>query len=246
MDVQSNVPLKNEGYCCICEAATVFVAQGPWLRDQYQCERCGTIPRVRAVVEILNYVAPDWRLGAVHESSPVANHLACKCPGYSFSFFYNDVPLGASKDGNRCENLEALTFRNDSFDVFITQDVLEHVLRPDRALAEIMRVLRPGGVHVFTAPKHQNLPKSMSRVSLVDGRLCYLLPPEYHGNPIDAKGSLVTWDYGIDFELLIQDWSGYCTSTYAIRDRQRGIDGEHLEVFVTRKTAVNWVGSGYV
>ena len=31
-----------------------------------------------------------------------------------------------------------------------TQDVLEHVFQPDRALAEIMRVLRPGGVHVFS------------------------------------------------------------------------------------------------
>ena len=239
MGPQSDVFLQNEGFCCICEASTTFVARGPWLRDQYLCGRCGTIPRARAVVEILNYVAPGWRSGAVHESSPVTDHLARKCPNYSFSFFYGDVPLGATKDGNRCENLEELTFKDNSFDVFITQDVMEHVCRPDRALAEVMRVLRPRGVHVFTAPKHQHLPKSIPRVSIADGRLTYLLPPEYHGNPIDAKGSLVTWDYGIDFEVLIQDWSGYSTSTYTIRDRERGIDGEYLEVFVTRKASVN-------
>ena len=231
--------LRNEGFCCICEAPATFVARDPWLRDHYLCECCGTIPRSRAVVEVLNSVAPVWRSGLVHECSPGADHIALKCPNYSYSFFYEDVPLGGMKNGNRCESLESLTFKDDSFDVFITQDVLEHVFRPDRALTEIMRVLRPGGVHVFTAPKHLHLLRSVQRAALTDGRVTHLLPPEYHSNPIDAKGSLVTWDYGADFENLIQQWSDYSTSTYIIRDRRRGIDGDYLDVFVTRKDAVN-------
>ena len=36
-------------------------------------------------------------------------------------------------------------------------------------------------------------------------------------------------------------WTGYLTSTYLIRDRKRGIDGEFLEVFVTRKDPDNKV-----
>jgi hypothetical protein len=49
----------------------------------------------------------------------------------------------------------------------------------------------------------------------------------------------VTWDYGADFEERIQGWSGYCTSTFNIRDRGIGIDGEFLDVFVTRKDVAN-------
>jgi hypothetical protein len=49
----------------------------------------------------------------------------------------------------------------------------------------------------------------------------------------------VTWEYGADFDDLAQRWSGYTTSTLVIRDRTRGIDGEHLEVFVTLKDPAN-------
>ena len=59
------------------------------------------------------------------------------------------------KDGQRSENLEALTFPDESFDLIIPQDVFEHVLRPAKAFAEIARTLKPGGVHVYTVPYYR-------------------------------------------------------------------------------------------
>jgi hypothetical protein len=53
----------------------------------------------------------------------------------------------------------------------------------------------------------------------------------------------VTCDYGADFDQLAQQWAGFSTSTIILRDRRRGIDGEHLEVFVTAKDPVNAVPS---
>ena len=47
--------------------------------------------------------------------------------------------------GVRCENLEELTFPDESIDLHISQDVMEHVFQPKRAFAEIARTLRPGG-----------------------------------------------------------------------------------------------------
>ena len=175
----------------------------------------------------------------MHESSPGSRFFADRCERYSYSFFFEDAPLGASKDGIPCQSLESLTYPAESFDIFITQDVLEHVFHPDTAFAEISRVLRPGGAHIFTVPKHKGLLKSRRRASLEDSRTIHHLPEEYHGNPISDKGSLVTWDYGADFDDLIQAWSGYCTSDYTIRDRTLGIDGEFLNVFVTRKDERN-------
>jgi SAM-dependent methyltransferase len=41
---------------------------------------------------------------------------------------------------------EQLPFRSDTFKVVITQETLEHVREPSTALAEIYRVMMPGGV----------------------------------------------------------------------------------------------------
>jgi SAM-dependent methyltransferase len=164
------------------------------------------------------------------------------CPQYTSSYYFETEPLGSIKNGQRCENLERLTFQDDTFDIFITQDVLEHVFRPDLAVREIARVLRPGGIHVFTAPKHKHLLKSYARArQSQDGSVEHLLPPVYHRDPIVDGPSLVTWDYGADFDDLLAEWSGYLVCNFIIRDRARGIDGEYLDVFVMRKDAGNQV-----
>jgi SAM-dependent methyltransferase len=230
----------NVGFCCICMAETEFIAKGEWLRDEYICAKCGTIPRQRALVEILNLIRPDWRSCVLHESSPSMLFFSQQCSLYTYSFFFKDVPVGSrSPEGHRCENLEAMTFANETFDIFITQDVLEHVFNPDKALYEIMRVLRDEGIHIFTAPKHKTLLSSVQRARLNNGQVEHLLEPQYHGNPIGDGRSLVTWDYGVDFDDLVQQWSGYNTCNFVIRDRRLGIDGEFLDVFVTRKEPIN-------
>jgi SAM-dependent methyltransferase len=138
--------------------------------------------------------------------------------------------------GVRSENLEALTFGDSTFDFFITQDVLEHVFRPDRALREIHRVLKPGGAHIFTAPKHESLAATRCRATISDeGAVTHLLPDEYHGNPVGDGKSLVTWDYGSDFERLASEWVGDTVETFHTVDRNQGIDAEFNEVFVIVK-----------
>jgi SAM-dependent methyltransferase len=49
-------------------------------------------------------------------------------------------------------SVEALPFADASFDVVLSTQVLEHVPEPDRALAESVRVLRPGGRIILTVP----------------------------------------------------------------------------------------------
>jgi SAM-dependent methyltransferase len=194
---------------------------------------------MRALQTILNRHFPDWKTSELHECSPSNRNLQQHCTKYTSSQFFGPEDLGmVTADGVRNENLEALTFNEATFDIFVTMDVLEHVFHPDKACGEIMRVLKPGGVHIFTAPKNKDVRLSKARALLSDGEIQYLVPPEYHGNPIGDGRSLVTWDYGDDFEVYLSLWSGYPTSTYVIRDRSLGLDGEYLEVFVTRKVPV--------
>lgn len=228
-------PDKNIGYCHCCRKKVIFKINNPWLRDHYLCTSCGSIPRQRHIQYILDHKFRGWESMNIHESSPSNNFISRYCKSYSCSQFFPDVDLGGLYNNVRCENLEDLTFADESFDIFITQDVFEHIFNPDKAAKEIMRVLKPGGIHIFTAPKHKGIQESYARARLVDGEIEYIHEEQYHGNPVGDGRALVTWDYGDDFEVLMKEWCGCETETYVMKNRKFGIDAEYIEVFVTKK-----------
>jgi hypothetical protein len=227
--------LVNSGYCHCCRSETSFESRQSWLRDHYFCLKCHSIPRQRHIQYVLDRYFSGWEKLNIHESSPSNILISQYCTSYSSSYFFSDTICGEEKNGVRCENLEQLTFPDNTFDIFITQDVFEHIFNPDVAAKEIVRVLKPEGIHIFTAPKHKTVRKSYARAALKDGAIEYLSDAQYHGNPIGDGRSLVTWDYGDDFEFLLCEWSKCPTMTCVTRDAAVGIDGEYLEVFVTRK-----------
>ena len=227
----------NAGWCPICEKKSFFIEERPWLRDNYRCFRCRSIPRNRALMLVLSRLVPEYRAMHIHESSPagaVSDKLAKECPNYLQTHYFQDTPPGAVKNGIRCENLERMTFPDERFDVIVTQDVLEHVMNPDKAFAEIARTLRPGGVHIFTVPYYPS-GKTRLRARETSLGIEYLAEKEFHGNPIDSEGSLVISDWGNDFADYILRCSGLATEIFHLTDRTMGIDGEFLEVFVSRK-----------
>ncbi|MBE8988442.1 MULTISPECIES: class I SAM-dependent methyltransferase [unclassified Nostoc] len=228
----------HDGYCPICESQVFFIIKEDWLRDFYYCLQCNSIPRQRAIIVALNLFYPEWRKLKIHESSPSgisSDFIQTNCPEYVATHFFQDTPLGDYKHGIRCENLENMTLADSSFDLIITQDVFEHVINPSAAFTEISRVLKPGGAHIFTMPWYPQMKKSLQRARLVNNEIEHLVEPIYHGNPIDKKGSLVTFDWGIDFTDYIYTHSGMSTTIYLIKDKKMGLEADFLEVFVSRK-----------
>lgn len=63
-----------------------------------------------------------------------------------------EVPLGATARAVRGDAY-ALPFADDSFDAVIAAEVLEHLPEDERAMAELFRVLRPGGLLAVTVPR---------------------------------------------------------------------------------------------
>lgn len=54
--------------------------------------------------------------------------------------------------GQRREDLTALSFANDTFDLIICSHVLEHIVDAERAVSEMYRVLKNSGVGLVLVP----------------------------------------------------------------------------------------------
>jgi SAM-dependent methyltransferase len=229
----------NLGWCPICEARTAFVDRGGAERSGYLCLRCESIPRWRALVHVLSSTCPEWRAARIHESSPsgpASAKLRSEAPGYSASYHLASVPGGSTVDGRRSEDLERLTFADSAFDLFITQDVFEHLFDPAAAFREIARVLRVGGSHVFTVPWWPDKP-TIVRARRTSEGVEHLLRPRYHSDPIDPEGTLVVRQWGRDLVEFIHDACGLATEVHDPQDRRLGLAGRFQQVFVTRRTA---------
>lgn len=232
---------KNRGYCYGCNQNVEFIAKTEWLRDNYICDHCGSIPRERAVMYTIDHFLPDWRTKIIHESSPVARgtslRLKCEAFHYFATQYFPGIERGKMHQGFLNEDLEQLTFDDESIDLHVTQDVFEHVLDPAKAFREIARTLKPGGTHIFTTPLlNKNFPTLWCAKRNPDGTIQHLIdPPEYHGNPVSADGSLVTVHWGYDIVKFIYDTCGLFTEMIYIDSLDLGIRAELNEVLITRK-----------
>ncbi|MCA3359144.1 MAG: methyltransferase domain-containing protein [Roseomonas sp.] len=79
-------------------------------------------------------------------------------------------------------------FPNDSFDIVLTNEVLEHVPDLSAALRDTARILRPGGKLIGTFPFNWGSSTTEIRARLTANGIEHLHPPEYHGNPVDPEG----------------------------------------------------------
>src|SRR5688500_5524036 len=77
------------------------------------------------------------------------------------------LPEGAEADVKQGDAL-ALPYPDGEFDRVVAAEVLEHIPDDDAAIAELVRVLRPGGTVAVTVPRW--LPE----------RVCWALSDEYH------------------------------------------------------------------
>lgn len=80
-----------------------------------------------------------------------------------------EAPEGAVAEATAGDAL-ALPYADGTFDVVIASEILEHVPQDEAAIAELVRVLKPGGKLAVTVPRW--LPE----------RVCWLLSDEYHAN----------------------------------------------------------------
>ena len=202
---------KYDFRCFICGNSKFIAKKGTTIREAV-CEVCGASKRNSDVAlailkvlgfhenctlrEITNYlehlhIYEAQASGAIHDVLSIL-------PNYVCSEYFDDIEPGKlHPSGVRSESLQNLSFPDNSFDLIITQEVLEHVADPEKAFKEIYRGLKPNGSHIFTVPIHEGR-DTTKRAKVENRKIICILPPVHHGDPIREQGSLVFTDFGDD------------------------------------------------
>ena len=206
-----NTMEKYNFKCFICGNRRFIAKKGTTIREAV-CEVCGASKRNSDVAlailkvlgfhenctlrEISNYlkhlhIYEAQASGAIHD-------VLSLLPNYVCLEYFDDIEPGKlHPSGVISESLQDLSFPDNSFDLIITQDVLEHIANPEKAFKEIYRVLKPNGYHVFTVPIHEGR-DTTKRAKVENGEIIRMLPPVHHGDPLRKQGSPVFTDFGDD------------------------------------------------
>lgn len=211
-------------------------------KETLRCSRCGAKLRARRLAEVLVELGPrdrgfrsvrDWvaspevqalRVAEINKVDGLHQELL-KLPHLRYSEF-EAQPSVASED------LTRLSYDDESFDIVITSESLEHVPDLAAALGEIRRVLKPGGVHVFTIPLLPSVERTFSRARLgAKGEIEVLVPPLIH-HPGGDAGWVVFTEFGMDFPECLSN-----ASTPATLHFWPPTEDDLAQVFAARRPA---------
>ena len=225
-----NIHLHLFGKCNICGRPTIFLCLDVIsARNNMVCIYCRSSSRKRHVANIvIKMIFNDKKISSIKDipkfkdkfiyntaSNDALSMVLKNYISYICSELLPNVKPG-TQIGERvfCQNLENLTFSDDSFDIIITEDVFEHVRDHIKGFREIHRVLKDGGFHVFTVPCNFDRP-TLIRVDTNTDKDIMLLPPEYHGDYL--RGSILAYrTFGIDLFDLLKSLN-YITRVYFSR-----------------------------
>jgi SAM-dependent methyltransferase len=201
-----------EGDCPVCGERAEFTRDRLGIAESFHCNSCRASLRyqgqarailrafarrgAKSIAELVE--EPEFRRLRIFEPGslgPLRRYLR-RLECYERSEYAPDASPGERRDGVRCEDLMRLSFEPESFDLVITSDIFEHVRHPYRAFAEVHRVLRAGGMHIFTVPCYWPMRAStIARVDVSGAEDVLLMEPAYHGRNGEH---LVYNDFGLD------------------------------------------------
>jgi SAM-dependent methyltransferase len=201
-----------------------------------RCLWCLSTFRHRAVGTVLDRLGLP-RHARVYELSSrgaLCRYLRRTFAHVTVSELFDGVPPGGFRGRVQCQDVQQLTYGDASFDLVTSTEVFEHVPDDARAFAEVHRVLRAGGVLVFTVPLMETEP-TRERARLVNGALVHLVEPEYHGDRLRGRrGVLAFRTYGPDIVDRLRG-AGFSARLERIDDPAHAISGGR--VVVGRKAA---------
>ena len=239
--------------CTVCGRLAGLHIQHDNLRETGLCGRCGSRTRQRQIAFVVCHalsVARNRRIRTMKdvarldslvvyntETKGAIHDLLSLRPDYLCSEYLDPgLQSGTQVGGVMHQDLMALSFGSESIDLVLSSDVFEHVADPYRAHAEIHRVLRPGGRHVFTVPFHQTEFLDEVRATVDErGNVVHLKEPMYHQDPVRLEEGVLVYTL-FSVEMLVKlHRLGFRTNMYLLHSHWHGMLGPNGLVFESIK-----------
>lgn len=172
-----------------------------------RCCLCGAAPIATSIAKVLQDRVPGFMKKRHFELSsrgPFFEFLKKNVQLLTYSEYLDGVSPGSCRNGVQCQDVQNLTLDDSVFEVVTCTEVFEHVPDDLAGFSEIFRVLRGGGVFIFTVPL-STVNNTIERVSVNDNELVYLLKPTYHDDSIRGAGKVLVYrDYGLDIQYRLK------------------------------------------
>jgi SAM-dependent methyltransferase len=143
-----NINSKHKYICPICNYKGPFMDKNN--RHRAKCPKCGELERARMAMLVVNQIYDDLKASQtdVLHISPenfLRKIFKKKYKSYISSDLYR-------KDVDHQFDIEEIPYPDNSFDLVFASHVLEYVKNDKKAINEIKRVLRPGGLAFLPVP----------------------------------------------------------------------------------------------
>lgn len=230
------------GHCPICGHSGAFTAFSENVRESGTCSKCGSTNRQRLMAMALlqcTGLSPTDGLSSlsslrIHntESGGPLHQQLIQSPQYTFSEFFGPEFVGGTYHrGIRHENLTALSFSDESIDVMLSSDVMEHMPDPYQGHRDIFRVLKHGGRHVFTVPFYPWEVLDDKRARIVGETIEYYGEKLYHGDPVRPDEGILVWTiFGLEMLVRLAE-IGFQPRVWEVNAPEYGIVGSGCYVF---------------
>lgn len=194
-------------------------------RESNFCPDCKNSLRTRALAEAIIKTFPyanasslrEWQKHADKKGLKIAEINSCgnlhkflkQIDGISYSEYQlsliDNNPVITLKNiikkllyNYKHEDITQLTYDDNTFDLVLHSETLEHIINVEKAMKEIRRILKPGGYCLFTVPIIPER-KNVQRAGYgKKGKIINYKNPSYHGFN-NRRDYLVCWEFGRDF-----------------------------------------------
>jgi SAM-dependent methyltransferase len=212
--ITSGKSKKILGFCQVCKLPTFFLLDSLYsdnnginFRERMVCRICRLNNRQRFLLgETLKRIKPyeNCKIYLYEKVTSFYEALAKRCPNIIGSEYLGSQYEGGTViNGIQHEDSTCLSFPDESFDMALSLDVFEHVFDLEKSFKEAFRILKPMGRMIFSIPFYIEKDITEKRAEMIDGNIIFLKEPQYHGNPISEKGSLVVYDISWDcFDMV--------------------------------------------
>lgn len=187
---QSDCPLCGKSYF-------VSFKKDPFLTRCLKCK--ANITNLSLIPIIKEHIKGDYNK-SVYELSSYGSTLDFFKSHFSkviSSEYFPDRNFGELADGIFNQDVQKLTFNDDSFDIITSSQVFEHIPDDIKGFSECYRVLTNGGAFIFSIPLY-DIEKTIRIASIINNYIVFKGSPEYHDSRLGgAKSAPVFYRHSV-------------------------------------------------